>query len=272
MYSVMILGVKEALEMDNYQYFIQEFKRQTKIDLGKYKETQMIRRLENLMQKKRMKDFKELADAMKTDRKLVEELKSYMTINVTEFLRNGRIWADFQDVAVPRVSQGKRKIRIWSAACSSGEEPYTIAILMKEHFPGLDFEIVATDLDAEILVKAKEAVYQKSELSMFDSGVLTKYFDVVDAKTVRVKPLLKNHIQFDRHNLLEDIYPRNVDIIVCRNVMIYFTDEAKDAVFHKFSQCLNKDGILFIGATEQIFKPEQYKFSVIKSFYYQKKS
>lgn len=258
--------------MDDYQYFIQEFKRHSKIDLGKYKETQMIRRLENLMQKKQMKGFRQLADAMKTDRKLVEELKSYMTINVTEFLRNGRIWGDFKDVAVPRVSQGKRRIKIWSAACSSGEEPYTIAILMKEHFPGLDFEILATDLDAEILAKAKQGIYPKTEISMFDKGLIGKYFDEVDAKTVQVKSVLKNHIRFDRHNLLEDIYPKGIDLIVCRNVMIYFTDEAKDAVFHKFSQCLNKDGILFIGATEQIFKPEQYKFSVLKSFYYQKKS
>lgn len=255
----------------NYQYFIKEFKQITKIDIAKYKDDQMMRRLENFMRNNGFNDFIELGQSLKKDRDLVEKLKGYMTINVTEFLRNEKMWEDFYKIAVPNIANGKRKLKIWSAACSSGEEPYTIAILLREHFPNLDVEIIATDLDETILAKAKEGVYRKSDINnTFDKWVISRYFDDIDEHTIKINSDIKKRIRFEKHNLLEDPNPKFLDLIVCRNVLIYFKEEAKQGIYERFSQSLNDNGILFIGATEQIFKPEQYRFKILKSFFYQK--
>jgi chemotaxis protein methyltransferase CheR len=255
----------------NYQYFIEEFKKKTKIDISKYKDEQMVRRLENFIRNKGLKDFIELTNGFKKDHQLVVELKDYITINVTEFLRNEKMWDVFYKIAIPEITKNKRKIKLWSAACSSGEEPYTIAILLKEHFPTLDFEIIATDIDEVILEKAKNGVYKKDDVKSFDSKLLKKYFNELDFATIQIKNEIKQKVKFERHNLLADPYPKFIDIIVCRNVLIYFKDDAKEEVYKKFSSSLNDEGILFIGATEQIFKPEQFNFKILKSFFYQKK-
>lgn len=258
------------MDTQNYSYFIQEFKKIAKIDLSSYKDDQMVRRLENFIRNKGYKDFMELGQLIRTNKELVEELKGYITINVTEFLRNEKMWEDFYKVAIPELAKGKRKLKLWSAACSSGEEPYTIAILLKEHFPNLDVEIVATDLDAVILEKAQKGVYRKSDIRAFDSRILSRYFDVVDGDFLKVKDEIKAKVRFERHNLLEDTFPKSVDLIVCRNVLIYFKDDAKNEIYTKFSNSLTDNGVLFIGATEQIFKPEQFGFKILKSFFYQK--
>lgn len=264
--------VKEAYALDtkNYHYFVEEFKQITKIDLIQYKDDQMVRRLENFMRNKNYKDFKELAEAIRNNQQLVTELKGYITINVTEFMRNEKMWEDFYKVAIPETSKGKRKIKIWSAACSSGEEPYTIAILLKEYFPSLDVEIVATDLDAVILDKAKKGIYRKADIRSFSEQVLSRYFEEIDKDTIKVKDSIKNKVRFEQHNLLLDPFPKFVDIIVCRNVLIYFKEEAKNNIYKNFFNSLNEQGVLFIGATEQIFRPEQLGFKILKSFFYQK--
>lgn len=258
------------MDTQNYSHFVQEFKKIAKIDLALYKDDQMVRRLENFIRNKGFKDFRELAQLLQGNNELVEELKGYVTINVTEFLRNEKMWEDFYKVAVPEIAKEKRKIKIWSAACSSGEEPYTIAILLKEHFPTLDVEIIATDLDSTILEKAKKGNYKKSDIRAFDSRILSRYFKEVDKDHLEVTDEIKRKVRFERHNLLEDPFPKMMDLIVCRNVLIYFKDDAKNEIYTNFSQSLVNNGILFIGATEQIFKPEQFRFKILKSFFYQK--
>lgn len=259
------------MDTKNYQYFIKEFKQITKIDLSKYKEDQMLRRLENFLTNRGFKDFLELSKEIRTNAVLVEEIKSYITINFTEFLRNERMWDDFYKIAVPEISRNKRKVKIWSAACSSGEEPYTIAILMNEHYPHLDVEIIATDIDTTILEKAKKGLYKKTDIKAFDPKTLQKYFKEVDSSHIQVKDEIKKKIRFEKHNLLEDPYPVQADIIVCRNVLIYFKEESKQDIYKRFTASLLPGGILFIGATEQIFKPEQYNLKILRSFFYQKK-
>lgn len=258
------------MDTKNYQYFIKEFKQITKIDISKYKDEQMTRRLENFMRNNGYKDFMDLGSKLKSDQGLVDKLRGYITINVTEFLRNEKMWDDFYKLAVPEVTKSKRKIKIWSAACSSGEEPYTIAILLKEHYPNIDVEIIATDIDDVILEKAKTGIYKKNDIRAFDNKILSKYFTDNGDGTIKVKDDIKKKIKFEKHNLLEDPYPKFVDIIVCRNVLIYFKEDAKSEIYTRFSKNLNDNGILFIGATEQIFKPEQYSFKILKSFFYRK--
>lgn len=258
------------MEPKDYAHFVFHFKQLTGIDLSLYKEEQMKRRLNNLLMKKGCSNFSSYAQKLKTDEGLLKETLDHITINVTEFFRNDKHWDVFYQKVVPLFKE-KRKIRIWSAACSTGEEPYTISMIMMKHFPHKQFEVIATDLDQTVLSKAKEGVYLFNSTTKIESGFVQSYFEKLDANLYRIQDKVKKQVTFKQHNLLKDMYMNDVDIIVCRNVMIYFTEEAKDEIYRKFSRTLNENGVLFVGATEQILKPQQYQFETLETFFYQKK-
>ena len=117
---------------------------------------------------------------------------------------------------------------------------------------------------------AKEGVYSSKSLVDLPKEYLNKYFKQIDDGNFKVSDELKARLSFKKHNLLEDAYFNDVNMIVCRNVVIYFTDEAKDDVYKKFNRSLKKDGILFIGSTEQILKSKDLGFEVLKTFFYKK--
>ncbi|HIV75423.1 MAG TPA: chemotaxis protein CheR, partial [Candidatus Pseudogracilibacillus intestinigallinarum] len=145
--------------MTDYEQFIAKVYDKTGIDLQLYKEQQMRRRLTSLRNKRGYTTFSQYFDAMVKNETLMEEFMDRMTINVTEFYRNPRRWNVLQEKVIPKLTEGKRQMKIWSAACSTGEEPYSLAIMLKEYFPQLRVTILATDLDDEALKRAKEAKY-----------------------------------------------------------------------------------------------------------------
>src|SRR5699024_8845733 len=153
--------------------------------------------------------------------------------------------------------------------CSTGEEPYSIAMILKEFFPQIDYRILATDLDEKVLLKAKEGIYQERALKDLPLLLKNKYF-TKENNLFYIDQTLKQTITFKRHNLLADTYPKNIDLIVCRNVLIYFTDQAKDFIYQGMSDSLRDNGILFVGSTEQIFSPQDYNLSIFETFFYEK--
>lgn len=162
-----------------------------------------------------------------------------------------------------------KKIKIWSAACSTGEEPYTLAIIANQFWDLKDIEIIATDIDPNVLARAKQGIYNERALQEVPIAIKDKYFHQEGA-TFKVNERLKKAISFKKHNLLADKYPADVNLIVCRNVLIYFTEEAKTKIYHNFNEALDDDGIFFVGSTEQIFSPEKYGFEVLDTFFYRK--
>lgn len=254
---------------DDYAAFIGKIKRKLGIDLALYKEAQMKRRILSLRNKRGFSDFDAYFRALDTDQELLAEFTDRITINVSEFYRNPQRWEVLKKQVMPAISKGKKSIEIWSAACSTGEEPYSLAIMINEFFPNLNVHILATDIDENILARAKQGVYQKNALKELPKAWIAKNFIEHDG-LYSVKDSLKRNIEFKKHNLLADRYPANKDLIVCRNVLIYFTDEAKETIYHQFSRSLKQDGILFVGSTEQIFSPERYGFSLFDTFFYKK--
>lgn len=254
-----------------YITFIAQIKRKLGIDLSLYKEAQMKRRILSLRNKRGFKDFSSYYDALNKDSELLLEFTDRLTINVSEFYRNPQRWEVLRQKVLPSLFKSKRKINIWSAACSTGEEPYSLSIMIKEHFKGKDVNILATDIDEKILTRAKEGVYQKQAVKEMPTQLVNKYFDF-ENELYYVDPTIKSMVTFKRHNLLADKYPQNIDLIVCRNVLIYFTDEAKVEIYRNFSNSLVKDGILFVGSTEQIFTPDQYNLELYDTFFYKQKS
>lgn len=254
---------------DDYQLFTEKVYSKFRIDLKQYKEAQMKRRLTSLRDKRGYHDFMSYFEAIHHDRELLNEFIDRITINVSEFYRNPKRWEVLRDIVIPTIQANNKSFFVWSAACSTGEEPYSIAILLKEFFPDVNAKILATDIDEKVLEKAKQGVYAEQALKELPEELKKKYFKI-HGNTYEVDPSIKRQITFKKHNLLEDDYPDQVDLIICRNVLIYFTDTAKDKIYLNFSKSLASNGVLFVGSTEQIFSPNKYGLQLLDTFFYQK--
>ncbi|WP_108671125.1 CheR family methyltransferase [Peribacillus acanthi] len=253
----------------DYQEFIAQVKVLTGIDLNLYKEAQMKRRLTSLYEKKGFGSFREFLLGIKADKQLLNEFLDRMTINVSEFYRNGKRWEVLEEKILPRLLQANKSIKVWSAACSTGEEPYTIAMVLSKFLPLSQIKILATDIDDNVLARAKMGVYHDRSLNEVPSSIKAKYF-VKQGDYFKVVDQVKNTVTFRKHNLLADPFESGYDLIVCRNVLIYFTEEAKDQLYKKFSQALKPDGVFFVGSTEQIFNPAQFGLETEDTFFYKR--
>lgn len=255
--------------MPDYQAFTEMIKKKTKIDLNLYKEVQMKRRLTSLRDKRGFATFRSYFQAIDKDKELMEEFLDKMTINVSEFFRNSKRWEVLEKKILPEMLKKKSKIKIWSAACSTGDEPYTVAMILKQYIDLKNVSILATDIDEKILERAKQGIYTERALKEVPQDFKDKFFVHKDSLYI-IDDQLKKSITFKKHNLLNDPFPKGFDLIVCRNVMIYFTDEAKTKIYDKFSESLVDEGVFFVGSTEQIFTPEKYKLKLLDTFFYTK--
>lgn len=254
----------------DYESFKKDIYGLTNINLSLYKERQMKRRIESLMQRKGYHDFKSYFQGLKSDDGLLKSFVSYLTINVSEFYRNPKQWELFEQKIIPYlIKEYGKDLHIWSAACSTGDEPYTIAMILAKHLPLNKIHIYATDIDEDVLQYAKEGFYSTRSLERLPKEFLNAHFTKKE-KGYQINADIRACVEFKKHNLLEDRYPSQMHMIVCRNVVIYFTDEAKDRVYQEFYKSLTKDGILFIGSTEQIIHAKEIGFYATESFFYQK--
>lgn len=254
----------------DFEKFKEQFKQLTGIDLALYKEKQMKRRLTSLRDKKGYPSFSSFAQAIARDSALLKECLDRLTINVTEFFRNPNRWDVLKEKILPRLlKESNGKLKVWSAACSTGEEPYSLVILLQELSPRRDHYILASDIDEVALTKAKQGIYPDRAIKEVPPSLLRTYFTEKNG-LYYINPDVKNKVTFQKQNLLADPFQDNFDLILCRNVMIYFTEEAKDLLYRKFSAALRTGGVLFVGSTEQIFHPEQYRFALEDTFFYRK--
>jgi chemotaxis protein methyltransferase CheR len=255
------------LDYENFKSSIQKI---TGIDLSLYKEAQMKRRLVALRDKRSFGSFLDYYRSLSNDSELLDEFLDRMTINVSEFYRNPSRWEVLEKKILPRLLREKPSIKAWSAACSTGEEPYTMSILFSD-FKGLtDFSILATDLDEQVLGQARNGLYLERAIKDVPEGKRSRFFTKHELG-LKVSDATKKNIVFQKQNLLSDSFGSGYDLIVCRNVMIYFTDEAKAVLYEKFSKALRKGGVLFVGSTEQIFNPGLYGLESEEPFFYRKK-
>ncbi|CAM2801386.1 protein-glutamate O-methyltransferase CheR [Paenibacillus sediminis] len=263
-------AARDGLTPDpDYTDFIRKVKDKTGIDLAQYKEAQMKRRLTTLRTKHGYNSFALFFDAMMVDKSLFNEFLDRMTINVSEFWRNPNRWEVLRDIILPELIKEKRRLKVWSAACSTGEEPYTLATILDGLNLLNDSSILATDIDVGAIEKAKQGLYLERSLKDVPPDVAAKYF-APEGSLYRVSDTLKKSVNFQKQNLLLDSFDTGFDLIVCRNVMIYFTEEAKQMLYHKFAKALRPGGVLFVGSTEQIFTPSQYGLETSETFFYRK--
>ncbi len=203
-----------------------------------------------------------------TDDALLVDITEAMTTNESSFFRDQRPFDPFRTTVLPQITAARssqRSLRIWSAACSSGQEVYTLAMILAEEkakFPGWNFSILGTDLSNEILSKAQEGVYTQFEVQRgLPIAQLVKYFDQ-DGEKWRVKDELRTYVKFRQFNLLQSPAALGqFDVIFCRNVLIYFDPPTKTKVLDSLAGLLPPDGLLFLGGAETVlgitekFKP-----------------
>jgi chemotaxis protein methyltransferase CheR len=184
-----------------------------------------------------------------------------ITTNKTDFFRESKHFDFMKGVVLPEFEHsGRKRLRIWSAGCSTGAEPYSIAMTVLDYYMRKsmpDIKILATDIDTQVLMKGEEGVYGVSEIAGVDVDVLKRYFmrgSGAHNGSFKIKDFVKKIVYFGRLNLLEDTYPMKgrFNIIFCRNVIIYFDAESRERLFEKFHTHLHDDGYLILGHSETL--------------------
>jgi len=254
----------------DYEWFKKAVYELTKIDLNAYKERQMKRRIDTLIGRHKISGYDEYVTNLKNDKKMFEEFVNYLTINVSEFYRNPDQWEFLEKEVFPELIQkfGKN-LKIWSAACSTGDEPYSLVMCLSKYIPLNQIKITATDLDKQVIETAKVGLYNEKSIASVPDEYKKKFFTKV-GPSYQISDEVKKCVTFKEHNLLKDEYFKDYHLILCRNVVIYFTDEAKDEIYQKFNKTLVHGGMLFIGSTEQIVKYREAGFERANSFFYKK--
>ena len=252
----------------DYEYFKKEVFALTKIDLNAYKEKQMKRRIDTLIAKHKVTGYDKFVGKLRDDKAAFDDFVNYLTINVSEFYRNPEQWRLMDKEIIPElIGRFGKNLKVWSAACSTGDEPYSLVMAFSRHLPLNQINIIATDIDKQVIEKAKVGLYNEKSIAAVPGDLKKKYFTKV-GPSYQIANEIKARVQFKQHNLLKDTYPDRCDLIVCRNVLIYFTEEAKDEVFRKFNASLKPEGILFIGSTEQIMNYKEINYERKNSFFY----
>lgn len=219
-------------------------------------------RLSNIVLEKGFQTFSDYLNFVFNDKSGEEIviLINRLTTNHTFFMRESKHFDYFRDTVLPFLSQTvrERDLRVWSAGCSTGEEPYTLEILMHEFFKGehssWNTEILATDISRRALAIAEKGIYTQDAVKDIPSMWKMSYFQKIDAENFKVKEEIRNDVIFRTFNLMEERFPfrKKFHTIFCRNVMIYFDQPTKAALVQKFYDALESGGYLFIGHSESI--------------------
>lgn len=254
----------------DYDYFISEIYKLTQIDLSSYKQNQMKRRIDALILRYKIEGYDIFVAKLMTDKEMLEEFVEYITINVSEFYRNPEQWQFLTTEIFPDlIKKFGKNLKIWSAACSTGDEPYSLVMALSQYIPLNQIKIIATDISDEIIEKAKIGIYNEKSIASVPDEYKKKYF-TKNGNFFQISDDIKKRVEFKKHNLLKDPFVQGCHLIVCRNVLIYFTEEAKDSTFKKYYDSLINGGVLFIGSTEQIINYKSIGYTRKSNFFYEK--
>ncbi|WP_043930505.1 CheR family methyltransferase [Bacillus sp. EB01] len=251
-----------------YVDFTQQFTLQTGIDLGNYKQEQIRKRLALLYHKGSFHSIGD-SDSLLFNSGFVQEITGQITAHITEFYRNPEVWEYLHHSALPGLLQKRASLNCWSAGCSTGEEAYTLAMILEE----MDIEtysIVASDLNDSLLTKAKQGLYREKALGSLPSGLKLKYLRKFGTH-YSVHKDMKKAVSFERQNLLHGRLESGFDLILCRNVIMYLTEEANHYLLSRLSSAMCPGGILVVGSRDSIPEPEHYGLIKLNSFFFQKR-
>jgi chemotaxis protein methyltransferase CheR len=260
------------MEADEFNYVKKEIMKLVSVDLNFYKSQQVQRRLNTFLLRSGQADWPSYFRAVRDDREGLRKLKDYLTINVSSFFRDPEKYQYLRENILPDLLAGQRNLKVWSAGCSYGQEPYSLSILLLEATRTRTHQIIATDLDQSALDHAKAGgPYSAEDVAAVPASLLNQYF-TAELGRYRVKEAPKRQIVFQQHNLLSDRFERGFDLIICRNVVIYFTAEVKEKLYKRFCESLRPGGVLFVGGTEIISKASDIGFETAGISFYRRRA
>lgn len=257
----------------DYEQFKQQLKKRAGLDLNQYKFDQTYRRIYTMMERAGYRKFTDYFAHLASDESRLRGFIDRLAINVSELFRNPEQFQILKESVLPELLRSHSQLKLWSAGSSYGAEAYSLAILLHELAPNRSHQILGTDIDQEVLERARRGVFAESDLRGVPAPYKQRYFRAFEenGRTLyEADPALKRYLKFERQNLLSDPYPKGFHVIACRNVVIYFSDEAKERIFREFFNALVPGGYLFVGNTERIFNYAQIGFENPSAFFYKK--
>ncbi|QEX18300.1 chemotaxis protein CheR [Hypericibacter terrae] len=249
------------MNRDDFDMICRLLRQRSGLVLSPDKAYLMESRLLPVARKWKLAGFEDLVKSLrsKPDEALIRDVVEAMTTNESFFFRDIKPFDQFKELVLPAMLKnrtGQRRLRIWSAACSSGQEPYSLAMILSEmaaQLAGWTIEIVATDLSSEILARAKEGVYSQFEVQRgLPVTLLVKYF-AQSGDRWQISPKIRSMVDYREFNLLTDpTVLGRFDVVYCRNVLIYFDQDTKAKVLDRIANLMPEDGFLFLGGAETV--------------------
>jgi chemotaxis protein methyltransferase CheR len=255
------------LDDDGYAALTEKITRERGFGCASYKEKCVRRRIAVRMRARGVHTYEEYGRVLDRDRHEYDLLLDALTINVTKFFRNPETFAAIDREIVPALyARVEPQLRIWSAGCASGEEPYSLAMLMHRYAAahGKRFDrvdVLGTDVDRASLAAAQRAVYLEPTLADTPVELRQMYFPM--QAPYRIPREVQERVQFRRHDLLREPFPESQHLIVCRNVIIYFDRATQEELFQKFAAALLPGGFLVLGRVETLFGPARTMFTPV---------
>lgn len=255
--------------MSEYAALAHLLKRRVGLDLSAYRPEQMERRLAGALQRMGLRSVEELVARARQDPAVLEELVDRLTINVSEFFRNPELFQILQGRVLPELHQRFGSLRVWSAGCSNGAEAYSVAMLLAELDPHGTWSVLGTDIDRQVLAQAEAARYREEDVRHVSPARRARFL-LREGDFWRVQPSLRSRVRLRRHDLLRDPFGGPWHLILCRNVVIYFTEDAKRTLYRRFAESLQPGGYLFVGAAEQVTGAREVGLEPVYPFFYRK--
>lgn len=260
----------EAASLAEYSAFCRGIEALTGLDLLQYKRGQMERRVRAFAAKRGRPALPEYLALLRRDATALEELLDRVTINVSQLWRNPEQWQVLEQVVIPELAAAGR-IRVWSAGCSYGAECYTVAAVCGRRAPEARVEVRGTDFDVRMLERARAGVFSAEDARSAPREMLARWFEEQPGGGWAARAELRRMVSFDRGDLLKmPITPASYDLVMCRNVVIYFNEDVRDALHARLAAALRPGGFLVIGSTERVTRAAEFGLEPVRPFTYRK--
>jgi chemotaxis protein methyltransferase CheR len=242
--------------MDDFALLKHFIEKTLGIQCSNYKEDYIRRRLLSRMRSSGKETYEDYLRYVQATPAELENLRNALTINVTEFFRDNGVYEFIKKDILPSLFSRRKRLRIWCAGCSTGEEPYSLAMILSEIMaqnPELSAHIFATDIDKVVLSRAREGIYTQKAMAKLSEAQIHRHFTRLSDGNYQAKPYLKDMIRFQSHDLMSGApVSRWLDLVICRNVTIYFNEKQKDELAKIFHDSLVPGGFYVMGKTEYL--------------------
>jgi len=257
---------------DEYEAFCLLFRRVCGIDLLQYKRGQMERRIRSFVATRGARDLLAYAAQLKTDKAELERFLDRVTINVSQLWRNPEQWETLEEVILPDLAAtGRNRVRAWSAGCSYGAEAYTLAAIARRAVPRAGVTILGTDIDARMVARARAGIFSADDARDAPTATLASHFALAADGKWHASAELRRLVRFEQGDLLRaEPEAGSFDLVLCRNTVIYFNEDVRDALHGRLAASLRSGGRLVVGATERVSEPARHGLAPDSPFVYRK--